>query len=112
MSQPNDPFVPPPPPAPSIGNPMYPPDVLEAKAKEASDDLRTGLIFAIIGLICFGIIFGILAYRRANNAREIMKIYGVIPEKSTMATVVLVLGIIDIVGFFVFMGSRLFLMSR
>ena len=37
---------------------MYPPNVLEAKAKEAAGDARNALIMAVIGVFCFG--FGIL----------------------------------------------------
>lgn len=87
---------------------MYPPDVLQAKAKEASDDVRTALIFGGIGLICFGFIFGFLAVRRANKARKIISEYGVVPEKQTMATVALGLGILDVVGWIVAIGSRAF----
>jgi hypothetical protein len=77
---------------------MYPPNVLEAKAKEASDDARNALIMAIVGVFCFGFILGFLAFRKANNALEIIKLYQVAQDKQTMATVAKVLGIIDIVG--------------
>lgn len=77
---------------------MYPPNVLEAKAKEASDDARNALIMAVIGVFCFGFILGFLAFRKANNALDIIKLYQVAQDKQTLATVAKVLGIIDIVG--------------
>ena len=77
---------------------MYPPNVLEAKAKEASDDARNALIMAVIGVFCFGFILGFLAFRKANNALEIIKVYEVSQDKYTLAMVAKVLGIIDIVG--------------
>jgi hypothetical protein len=77
---------------------MYPPNVLEAKAKEASDDARNALIMAVIGVFCFGFILGFLAFRKANNALEIIKLYEVAQEKHTIAMIAKVLGIIDIVG--------------
>lgn len=77
---------------------MYPPNVLEAKAKEASDDARNALIMAVIGVFCFGFILGFLAFRKANNALDIIKLYQVAQDKQTIATVAKVLGIIDIVG--------------
>jgi len=76
---------------------MYPPEVLAAKAKEASDDARTALIFGVIGLICFGFIFGFLAFRKANSALETMDLYGVVPEKRSLASAAKILGIVDIV---------------
>lgn len=77
---------------------MYPPNVLEAKAKEASDDARNALIMAVIGVFCFGFILGFLAFRKANNALDIIKQYEVAQDKYTLAMVAKVLGIIDIVG--------------
>lgn len=77
---------------------MYSPNVLEAKAKEASDDARNALIMAVIGVFCFGFILGFLAFRKANNALEIIKVYEVSQDKYTLAMVAKVLGIIDIVG--------------
>ena len=85
---------------------MYPPNVLEAKAKEASDDARNALIMAVIGVFCFGFILGFLAFRKANNALEIIKLYQVAQDKQTLATVAKVLGIIDIVGWAVGLDLR------
>ncbi len=107
--QQNDPFVAPPPPSTSSGNPMYPPNVLEAKAKEASDDTRTALIFAIIGVFCFGFIFGFLAFRRANHALEIIDHYDVAREKRGVATGAKILGLVDIVLWAVGLLSRFYL---
>lgn len=92
----NDPFVPPPPPFVS-GNPMYPPDVLAAKAAAAASDAKNALIMSIVGVFCFGFILGILAYRKANEALETIAIYGVAQEKKGIATVAKILGILDIV---------------
>jgi hypothetical protein len=102
------PFVPPPPP-PSSGNPMYPPDVLEAKAKEASDDARNALIMAIIGVFCFGFILGFLAFRKANQALETMAIYDVATDKRSVATAAKILGIVDIVLWAIGLLGRIFL---
>ena len=81
-----------------MGDSFYPPHVLEQKAKEVNDDLRTALILGLIGLLCFGFILGFLAYRRATHATETIDIYGVVRERRTMATALRVLGIFDIIG--------------
>ena len=91
----NQPFTPPPP--PTTGNPMYPPDVLEAKAKEAADDAKQALIMSIVGIFCFGFILGFLAFRKASNAIEIIDLYNVALEKRGIAMAAKVLGIVDIV---------------
>src|SRR5687767_5675501 len=98
MSQlpPNDDFVPPPP--PQTGNPLYPPNVLAAKAAAVASDVRTALILSIIGLFCFGFILGFLAFRKANDALETIDIYEVAQDKRSMAMTAKVLGIVDIVG--------------
>lgn len=99
QEQNQDPFIPPPPPPqPPIGNPLFPDDVLKAKADEAREDLKRALIFAILGLFCCGFILGFLAYRRANSATEIIDTYGVLADKRGMATALKILGIFDIVG--------------
>ncbi len=92
---PSDPFIPPPP--PSIGNPMYPPDMLAQKAAQVATDARNALIMAIFGIFCFGFILGFLAYRKANEALETISIYDVAHEKRGLATAAKVIGIIDIV---------------
>lgn len=88
---------------------MYPPHVLEAKAKEASDDARTALILAIVGVFCFGFILGFLAYRRASNALELMDIYDVAKDKRSLATAAKILGIVDIVIWALGLLSRILL---
>ena len=97
MSQtpPSDPFVPPPP--PFAGNPMYPPDMLAQKAAAVASEVKTALILAILGIFCFGFIFGFLAYRKANEAIETIDIYDVAHEKRGMAAAAKIIGIIDIV---------------
>lgn len=92
----NDPFVPPPPP-PVSGNPMFSPETLRAKATEAASDAKNALIMSIIGLFCFGFIFGILAFRKANAALETISAYDVAHEKRGLATAAKIIGIIDIV---------------
>ncbi|MDX6612152.1 MAG: hypothetical protein QOD75_1338 [Blastocatellia bacterium] len=106
MSQqpPDAPFIPPPP--PSTGNPMYPPDVLAAKAAAAASDAKNALIFSIIGLFCFGFIFGFLGFRKANEAIETIDLYQVAQEKRAMATVAKFLGIFDIVGWIIALVLR------
>lgn len=79
------------------GNPMYPPDVLEAKAKEAADGARQALIFAIIGVFCFGLILGILAFRKANHVIGIIDQYGVAQDKRGIAMGAKILGLVDFV---------------
>ncbi|HLN98361.1 MAG TPA: hypothetical protein VK208_07870 [Pyrinomonadaceae bacterium] len=100
-----DPFVPPPPPTP--GNPMYPPNVLAAKTAAVASDARTALILSIVGLFCFGFIFGFLAYRRANEALETIAIYQVAEEKRGIAMTAKVLSIIDIVGWIIALLARI-----
>lgn len=100
----NAPFVPPPP--PPVGNPMYPPDVLAARAADAAKDTRTALILSIVGLFCFGFIFGYLAFRKANAAIETIDLYQVAQDKRGMAVVAKFLGIFDIVGWIIVMVLR------
>ena len=76
---------------------MYPPDVLEAKAKEAAEGAKSALIFAIIGVFCFGLILGILAFRRANHALKIMDQYGVAQDKRGIAMGAKILGLVDFI---------------
>jgi len=106
----NEPFVPPPPPQPSIGNPMYPPDVLAAKAQLVASETRTALILSIIGLFCFGFIFGFLAFRKANEALETINIYEVAKEKRSLAMTAKVLSILDIVGWIIALIARFYYM--
>jgi hypothetical protein len=76
---------------------MYPSDMLAQKAAAAASDAKTALTFAILGVFCFGFIFGFLAYRKANEALETIDIYDVAHEKRGMATAAKIIGIIDIV---------------
>jgi hypothetical protein len=96
MSQtpPSDPFIPPPPPA---GNSLYPPNVLAAKTAEVASDVKTALILSLLGIFCFGFIFGFLAFRKANSALENINIYQVAEDKRGMATTAKVIAILDIV---------------
>lgn len=98
------PFVPPPPPTP--GNPMYPPNVLAAKAAGVASDAKTALILSIVGLFCFGFIFGFLAFRKANEALETIAIYEVAQDKRSIAMTAKILGIIDIVGWIAALLAR------
>lgn len=76
---------------------MYSPEVLRQKGEEASADARNALIMSLIGLVCFGFILGILAVKKANSAIETIDIYGVVPEKRSLAVAAKVIGIVDIV---------------
>ena len=76
---------------------MYSQEVLAAKAASAASDAKNALILSIVGLFCFGFIFGILAYRKANEALETIAIYDVAQTKKGLATAAKVLGIIDII---------------
>ena len=103
------PFIPPPPPNPVAGSSLYPPHVLETKAKEAASDAKTALILSIVGLFCFGFIFGILAFKKANNAIEIIDIYEVAKDSRSLAMGAKILGIFDIVGWVIALVARIVL---
>ena len=101
------PFIPPPPPNPVAGSSLYPPYVLEAKSKEAASDAKTALILSIVGLFCFGFIFGIIAYKKAANAIETIDIYEVAKESRGLAVGAKVLAIFDIVGWAIALIARI-----
>ena len=103
------PFIPPPPPNPVAGSSLYPPHVLESKAKEAASDAKTALILSIVGLFCFGFIFGIIAFKKANNAIELIDIYEVAKESRGLAMGAKILAIFDIVGWVIALLARIFL---
>jgi len=96
---PADPFVAPPPPI--VGNPLFPPHVLESKAAEVREESRNALIMSIFGLICFGFILGYLALRKANSALETISVYQVAQERRGIAMTAKVLAIVDIVAWIV-----------
>jgi hypothetical protein len=108
---PNQPFVPPPPPSP-YGNSMYPPDVMASKAAAVASDARNALIFGIVGIFCFGFIFGYLAFRKANEALETIQIYEVAQDKKGLAMTGKILGIIDICLWVVGLILRFTVLSR
>lgn len=107
MSQqkPGDPFVPPPPPPPP-GNSMFPPEERARKAAYVAAEAKTALILSIVGLFCFGFIFGFLAFRKANDVLETISIYEVAEEKKSLAMTAKVLGIVDIVGWIIALIAR------
>ena len=112
MSQqppPDQDFVPPPPPG-QTGNPMYPPAVLASKAAAVATDARNALILSIVGLFCFGFIFGFLAFRKANEALETIQIYDVAHDKKGLAMTAKVLSIVDIVAWIVGLFLRFFVL--
>lgn len=102
----NNPFVPPPPPT---FDSIYPPEVLAAKTAEVASNVKTALILSIIGLFCFGFIFGIIAFRKANEAIETIDVYQVAREKRGLAVFAKVLGIIDIIGWAIVLLGRIFM---
>jgi hypothetical protein len=104
------PFVAPPPPSPVEGSSLYPPDVLEAKAREARSDAKSAIILSIVGLFCFGFIFGFIAYKKADNAIEIIDIYEVARDTRSLALAAKVLSIFDIIGWVIALIVRLFLL--
>ncbi len=83
---------------------MYPPGVLEQREKEVNDHLRKALIFAVLGVIFCGLIMGLLAFRHARQATQIIDKYGVLTERRPMATGLKVVGIFDA---FIFMIAAL-----
>ena len=86
---------------------MYPPDELARKAASVAAEARTALILSVVGLFCFGFIFGFLAYRKANEALETIAIYEVAQEKRSLAMTAKVIGIIDIVGWIIALVARI-----
>lgn len=106
----NQPFVPPPP--PQTGNPMYSAETLAAKAAAVSRDARNALIMSIIGLLCFGFILGFLAFRKANEALDTIRIYDVAHDKRGIALAAKILAVIDIVGWIVGLILRFTVLSR
>lgn len=101
----DQPFVPPPPPV--VGNPMYPPEELARKAAFVAAEARTALILSVVGLFCFGFIFGLIAFRKANEVLETIAIYEVGQEKRSLAMTAKVLSIIDIVGWIIALVARI-----
>ena len=108
---PNQPFVAPPPPSPYGASP-YPPNVLASKAAAVASDAKTALIMSIIGLFCFGFIFGFLAFRKANEALETIQIYEVAQDKKSLAMTAKILAIIDIVAWIVGLILMFTVLSR
>ena len=108
---PNQPFVAPPRPSP-YGNSPYPPDVLASKAAVVASDVKSALILAIIGLFCAGFILGYLAFRKANEALETIRIYEVAQDKKSLAMTAKIIAIVDIVGWIVGLVLRFTLLSR
>jgi hypothetical protein len=88
---------------------MYSPETLSAKAAEARRDARNALIMSIVGLFCFGFIFGFFAYRKANDAIEIIDIYDVARDTRGLATTAKVLAIVDVVLWGIGLLIRIFL---
>ena len=103
------PFIAPPPPSPVEGSSLYPPQVLQAKAQEAKSDAKNALILSIVGLFCFGFIFGIIAYKKAANAIEIIDIYEVARDSRSLAVGARILAIVDIIGWVIALVARVVL---
>jgi hypothetical protein len=93
---PNQPFIPPPPP-PLMGSGMYPPDMLAQQANVIASEAKTALLLSILGVFCFGFIFGFIAFRKANSGLQMIDTYNVAHEKRGMLMTAKVLAIIDIV---------------
>jgi hypothetical protein len=70
--------------------------MLARQAAIVASDARTALILSIIGIFCFGFIFGYLAFRKANGALEIIQIYDVAHDKKGLAMTAKTIAIIDI----------------
>ena len=109
QEQADAPFVPPPPPTSVEGSSLYPPHVLESKAREAKSDAKNALILSIVGVFCFGFILGIIAYRKADSAIETIDIYEVAKDSRSLAVGAKVLAIFDIVGWVIALVARIFL---
>jgi hypothetical protein len=107
QTPPNDPFVPPPPPTVSS---FYPPDVVARQATYAAKEAKTALALSILGFFCFGFLFGLLAYRKANSALETINIYGIAEDKRGLAMTAKIISIIDIVLWGVGLLLRIFVL--
>jgi len=82
--------------------------VLESKAKEARSDAKNALIMSIVGLFCFGFIFGIIAYKKADSAISTIDIYEVAKDSRGLAVGAKVLAIFDIIGWVIALIARIF----
>ncbi len=76
---------------------MFPPDLLSQQAKVIASEAKTALLLSILGVFCFGFIFGFIAFRKANSGLEMIEIYDVAHDKRGMLMTAKVLAIIDIV---------------
>jgi hypothetical protein len=82
---------------------------LARKAADVASEAKNALILSIVGIFCFGFIFGFLAFRKANEALETIDMYGVAPEKRSLAMTAKVLAILDIALWAVGLLARFFL---
>jgi hypothetical protein len=71
--------------------------VLARQAAYAASEAKTALALSILGVFCFGFIFGLIALRKANSALETINIYGIAEDKRGLAMTAKVISIIDIV---------------
>lgn len=62
---------------------------------------------SIVGLFCFGFIFGIIAFKKANSAIETIDMYEVAKDSRGMAVGAKVLAIFDIVGWVIALIARI-----
>jgi hypothetical protein len=79
------------------GGGMYPPDMLAQQANVIASEAKTALLLSILGVFCFGFIFGFIAFRKANSGLQMIDTYNVAHEKRGMLMTAKVLAIIDIV---------------
>lgn len=91
---PNQPFNPPPP--PSMGSDLFPQDLLAQQANVIASEAKTALLLSILGVFCFGFIFGFIAFRKASSGLEMIETYNVAHEKRGILMTAKV-AIIDIV---------------
>ena len=88
------PFIPPPPPT---SDSLYSPETLRQKADEIANDAKNALIMSLVGILCFGLILGVVAFKKANAAIENINIYQVAQDKRGLAITAKVIAIIDII---------------
>ena len=62
-------------------------------------------------MFCFGFIFGIIAYRKADNAISVIDIYEVAKDSRSLAVGAKVLAIFDIIGWVVALIVRIFFLT-
>ena len=81
------------------------PSMFSPAIDEAKKTARNSLIAGLVGLICAGFILGILAIKWGASARSSLRAAGV-SDGQGMALAGIILGVIDIIGWVIFVIGR------